>query len=307
MKKIIIMLIMCIIPNVSMANDIDIVTRYSVSSTVSRILLNLISEMNRTQSTYNFKFSHIPGAGGEIADQTALQYARSNKDVIIFSPTSSFTFNKILIGDTYDRDNDFIRFFAVSGAPLAIQVNPKNNIKNISDLVRTLKEKENSYFASTLSSGSLMMFNKIFLNKYNLNKVKDLKYKVPSDIFRSVLINEADYTIFNISDINMKPILVSSDLRLKEFPDVPTGKEIGFNDFSFTSLNMFSVPKEKKNLIAIVLPLIKNACSNDEVQMNIEKMRYIPYCTDDRNFIQEKINKELELIKKYKHFIEIAK
>lgn len=306
MKKFMIMILMCFIPSISLANNIDIVTRYSATSSAGVFLINIANELNNIQTNYNFRINSVPGADGEAADQKALELGRLNSNVVLFSPSSSFTFNRLLVGNTYDRDNDFIKIFAVSSAPIAIQVNPTSKINNISDLIEILKQKEVSYFSSTITSGSIMMFNRIFLQKYNLNTVKNLKYRTPYDISRSVLIGESDYTIFNLSDITMKPILISSDSRLEEFPDVPTGKEIGFDDFNFTTLNMFSVPKEKKDIIPIILPLIENSCNNDKIQEIIKKSKYTPVCSGN-NLIEEKIKKELILIEKYKNFIEIRR
>lgn len=298
--------LIALIPSLSIAKDVEVVTRYGATSTVGRILISIVDHINTNQSEFNFRINTIPGAGGEIADQKALELSKTNNNVLLFSPSSSFTFNRFTIGNTYDRDNDFIKFFAISSAPIAIQVNTKSNINNFTDLIDVLKQKDISYFSSTVTGASVIMFNKILLEKYQLKKVKNLKYRTPYDISRSILTGESDYTIFNLSDISLKPILLSSDTRLSEYPDVPTGKEIGFDEFNFATLNLFSVPKEKKHLIDILLPMIEKACNDSKIQEMIKNLKYVAVCANSV-FIEEKIKKELFFIEKYKNFIELRK
>ena len=279
---------------------VDIVTRFGPAAVVGRSAIELATQLNKIQDEYEFRATQVNGSGGEAADQLALQKARSGENVLAWQSTTNYTFNRYLVGNTYDRDNDFIPLQSMMGIPFSIFVDPSSKINTVDDLVKALKNKPQGFAAFSNGSSGTLLLTEVFLRKYDIKNIKFLGYKDPYETAKAVAINEADFTVFNHADTpNLKMILISSNERVKGFDSIPTGKEIGMSDFLYTSLSMISVPKERIGFGIKIKPYLKQVCEDKDYQEKAISQRYIPICRDT-DFIKARIKDELNLVDKYK-------
>jgi tripartite-type tricarboxylate transporter receptor subunit TctC len=282
------------------AKTVEVITRFGPTIGTGRAAIELVDKLNQSQTEYVFKLLVVTGTNGEAADQLAIQKARAGERVILLHSNSSFTFNRMLMGNTYDRDNDIIPIMSLMPTSFSLMVNPDSGINNVDDLMIRLKGKEKVFAGVTETTSFGLLLLQIFKTHYGLNNLTTLAYKGADEIGRGVLTNEADFTIFTDDDIpSLKPILISSEKRLPVFPNVPTGPEAGLSDFDITPLSIISVPKENIELGKEVLPLLQQVCRDESFQKTVTL--HYPMNCESGDYVIAKTREQLGLIEKYKH------
>lgn len=280
--------------------QVEIVSAIPVVGTGGQIGIGITQILNEVQKEREYRFSPSMGAQGDTAMLRAATLGK-NTDIIFYGGVSTMSFNRIQNPTPgFDRDKDFTLSYGIGKNVFGIMVNPKSDIKNIDDLVAVIKSKPKSFFATTLTAPASIMMNDIFMKKYGLEgKVDQINYKTVPEITLALENREADYTVFTVPDMyNLKAVLVSSDQRLVTFPDAPTGKEIGFNDFNLSSILLFAVPKERGQLLKAFEADMKKVCSHPDFD-KVAKLRapYLSYCMEPKDTVAT-VKNELNLINK---------
>ena len=208
--------------------QIEVVSRFDTSKTTAIVAMEFIRILNKTQTKFEFRFVALPGAAGEIADIRAISLTRSNIPTLVLGSTSSWALNRYTFGNTFDRDNDLVPLIGFGGVPFAIQVSPNSKIENLDQLVNSIRNKKESYHATTVSGSASNFFANVFIDYYQLSNVKHISYRLSSDMVYSIINNETDFAISNIADsLPLKSIAISSEERLSFLSNTATGKEIG--------------------------------------------------------------------------------
>lgn len=282
---------------------IDVYSRYSTTANVGRAIGEIIRQLNSAQTEYDFRLVQELGGGGEVADQRAIAGARAGSDVLIYGSSSSYAFNRYLIGNTFDREKDLIPIIGVSNGYFGLQVNPESNHKTIEDLISYIRSKPVAYHGSTVSTSTSRFFDEVFRRHYKLDNVKQIVYNKTADLQRAMLVGEIDYTVYNFEDIiGQRVLAVTNNKRNEKYPNAPTGIELGMNDFRFVTQSIISVPKEKKELGEKLKPLLHQICKSDAVKAVYQNTSYVVNCSEETD-IKIKITDELQLIEKYKDFL----
>ena len=178
-------------------------------------------------------------------------------------------------------------------------VEPESEIKSLSELVSNMRNKDVVYFGSTSTNPVTPFMNVIFLKSNGLKASKELNYTSPFDITKSVLTKESNYTIFSPSDVRgLKSLATSGTTRSKKYPDIPTGKELGMDDFTFTSTLQFAAPKEKQSFGIKFEKMLLQICQEPEFALIAEKIGYDVKCMSSES-LKNSIKAESDLIKKY--------
>jgi len=266
------------------AEQIEIVSALPVVGSGGQIGIGITQILNTVQNQREYKFAVTMGGSGDAAALRAKALAKENQDVVFFTGVSTITFNRINNPDIgIDRDHDFIFSTGIGKNTLGILVAPDSPIKNVDDLVAFIKSRSKSYEGGTLVAPAAKMMNQIFLKHYGLeDKVEEIQYKTVPEIVLAIQNKEIDYTVFTLPDMtSLRAILVSSDARMTTFPDAPTGKEIGFNDFNLQSILLFAIPKEKPEFAKTFLADMKLACASPDFKTVAElRAPYMSYCMD---------------------------
>jgi len=289
---------------VNAKTNIEVISRFEPQITSAIFAQQILKTLNSSQDEYEFKFSVTPGSAGEAADQRAIKLARAGREVIVFGSDSSLGINRYTFGPTFDREKDLIPILGLVGGPFAVFVKPNSDINSIAELINKLKTKEQIFFANTTSSASSKFFGAIFTKNSNLNNVKMLNYEKSGDLILNVSNGEADYAVYPLADAqsSLKPIMISSKSRLNNLSDVPTGIELGYKDFSYNTLTLFSVPKEQEELGRKIQEIFMQACLNDSILKELAKDNMqILYCFNKQQ-IFEKVQSDINIIEKYPDF-----
>ena len=261
------------------AESVNVYTRFSAASVVAQNLVATLEALNQKQNKYEFRYSHVPGAEGETANVASIERARSGTKLLWMGAVSTFTYSRLeLKNRKWKEDEDFIFLTGMSSGPGPAILVSKDFKGNLIDLVNLINKKDVVYYATNSNSTSNIYLNSIFTKKYSFSdKSKTLSYGNIHDIAASVLRSEADYAIFTTTDMPaLKPLMFASDERSSEYPDVPTGKEMGFPEFTHSSMNIFAVPKELKEFGQEILPMLKMLCDDEKLKEKIKARSYSP-------------------------------
>jgi len=279
--------------------QVELVSALPVIGSGGLIGVGITQILNTVQKEREYKFAFSMGAAGDVAALRATVLAKQNQDVVFYTGISTLTVNRIENPKPgFDRDNDFIISTGIGKNTLGVLVALDSPIKNIDDLVASIKSKPKSYVGSTLIGPAARMMNDLFMKKYGIEgRVDEIKYKSVPDIVLAVQNKEVDYTVFTMPDmIGLKALLVSSDERMKTFPDAPTGKEIGFPEFNLQTILLFAVPKERAGFVKTFEADMKLACAHPDFKKVAElRAPYLSYCMDPKE-TEATIKNELAFI-----------
>jgi tripartite-type tricarboxylate transporter receptor subunit TctC len=279
---------------------VDIYTSLPVVGTGGQIAVGITKVLNTVQNEREYRLGTIQGAQGDVSMLRAHTEAQGGKNVIVYNGVSTFTFNGVENPNPgFDRQTDFILSTGIGKNSLAIMVHPDSPHKDIKDLVNYIKNKNGeTYIGTTLTSPSSTMLNNIFVKQFGIeNKVKMINYKTAPEIKFAIENKEIDYTIFTIPEMDqLKFLAVSSPKRLSNFPNVPTGAEVGFKEFTLESILLFSVPKANAKFLDTFEADMKKVCASPDFEP-IAKIRapHISYCMSGRDS-SEVVRNELALI-----------
>lgn len=283
------------------AKQIDVYSMFSPGAAGTIIGQEIVNRMNVVQNEYEFRFLSVPGAAGDSAALRTIASARAGQDVLIWQGTSGYTFGKYASANpnAYDRDNDLVPIASFVGTQFHIMVEPESEIKTLSELISNMRNKEVVYFGSTSTNPITPFLNVIFLKSNNLKSTKNLNYTSPFDITKSVVVKESNYTIFSPFDVRgLKSLATSGSTRSKKFPDVPTGKELGMEDFVYASTLQFAVPKEKVSFGLSFERMLLSICQEPDFAVTAEKIGYEVKCSSSE-MLKNAIKAEQSIIKKY--------
>ena len=284
---------------------INVYTRFPVSDPTAFVTATLLTELNKKlDEKYDFRLGTIPGSGGEAADGKALAEAKSGINVIVSGSISNFTLNPIIYNSTIDRDADFIPIELMALVPNAIMVSPDLKVDSLDQFIKYAKEKKEVFNGATVQAVSPKLLDAIFRRQYDINNVKMIQYKTPGEITKSVLIGEVDYSIQNPIDTpGLKLLAISLPNRNSQYPNVPTGLELGIKDFNYASSLLLYAPKANAKFIDEIRKSVHEACASDAVRDVIAKLKLVFECNNNEQFLRTEIARQKQLVKKYEESI----
>lgn len=263
-----ILMIMGMMMTMNMANaqeQIEVVTRFSPASYMGRDIINATDALNKVQNKYQFRYSNIPGAGGEAAYALGLQKARSGTKILMVSSISDFTFGKIENGSKRNWDeNDFVFAGGLFSFPAAIFVRPDSPFSSVEELVESIRNKKEAFVASNVNARTNIYLINQFKKHYKLDNLTLLKYGPIGDILVSVTRGEADFTVFSMPDMpSLKPLATVSDKRLEAYSNIPTTKEKNIEGMFIESTTFFSIYKSQGDFAKEVKGYVESVCADE--------------------------------------------
>jgi tripartite-type tricarboxylate transporter receptor subunit TctC len=281
---------------------VEIYNDYSVASSAARILQETIVVMNRLDNKYEYRASSVSGGQGEAAIAAGMAKVKAGSKILFYTGSTQFTFNRYIkeVQDviTYDKDRDFLFLHTLTSTQFAVLVNQNAPFNNVDDLVKYIRETKNPvFFGRTTSAGTASVLGNIFLDQYNLrDKLKIVQYPKIADLNFAMQNKEVDFTIFPPPEFTQaKALLTSGSSRSQFTPDAPTGKEIGFNEFSLQGMTIFYVAKEQAKFGEEIYPMLANLCGMKEVETIVANQKRNMLCMK-RQEIDNYISNELKII-----------
>ena len=208
---------------------IRLIVPFSAGGPADRVA-RLIQKDMQTHANQNVIVETRPGANGELAAKI-LSQAKPNETVLMIVGTS---LNFALNPTRYDFQN-LVPVLDIGKSVMLITVNQDGRIKSFKDMVNLPANDSLTYGDSGTASLSYLAGE---LLRVSLGKnLISVPYLGTSKRMIDFLGNRLDLNISHISDVDpylatgqIKPIVVLSEQRISEFPDVPTAREFGIQD-----------------------------------------------------------------------------
>src|SRR6478672_12547201 len=181
------------------------------------------------------------GAGGLIGMATAAQAAPDGYTLA----TSSIAYNVIAPAISpnpgFDPMKDFTHIAYIGGPPNVFVVNPALGVRSLADLVALGRRGQAIDYVSPGSGTLGQLLAESFAQKAGI-KLQPIMTKGASQgmmdlVSGNVNLGTMTWTsaLGQIRSDKVVPIVVSSRARLAEFPDLPTFKDLGYDDLTAVS------------------------------------------------------------------------
>lgn len=255
------------------ANTIKIIVPYAaggVSDKISRYVQTVLNN-----NGFNTVLEYKLGAGGFIAYNYV---ARTKGEMVIVVASNGIA--EIIDPKVADYQlEDFVPIKHLGSMP-AFVLTGHPNIQTFADLTALSKTRPINYGSSGVGSGTHIA-GAIVGNQYN--NFVHVPYKGQSQAIIDVISGQIDFTIESniaaeqfIQSQKLRPLAVMSRSRLKDYPNVPTLKELGVNDYEYSRLFVLVGNRDVDTATAAKLHRI---LSTKDVQADLEKLDLHPVKT----------------------------
>ncbi|CAN5378833.1 tripartite tricarboxylate transporter substrate binding protein [soil metagenome] len=211
----------------------------------SDVAARVIAAKLSTRLNQTIVVDNRPGAASNIGTETVV---RSPADgyTLLFG-TISLAINPSLYKSTitYDPIKDLAPIAMVASTPFILVVNPQSPFKSVHELVDGAKNRSTDprelYFATAGNGSGSHLFTELFKSMAGIN-LTHVPYKGAAPAMNDVLGNQIPITFDNIVTVRplvesgkLRALAVSSKVRSKVMPDVPTLDEAGVKGFDATT------------------------------------------------------------------------
>lgn len=174
-----------------------------------------------------------PGVASIVGAQAV---ARSKPDgyTLLMGASGPMVFNHALYSSLPYKSTDFVPISLTGTFPLVLIVNKDDPARNVKDLVaESVRNPQNANYGA--SAASFRLITELF-NEATGAKFAHVGYKGSMESVTAVMAKTVSMTIIDagpaataINSGRAKPLAVTAAERMKEYPDVPTMKELGID------------------------------------------------------------------------------
>lgn len=249
------------------------------ADTLGRIIAEQLSEAFRQQ----FFVENKPGAGGVVGSQLV---ARAEPDgyTLLVSGIASHAIAPIVNAATgYDPVRDFTHIAYIGGPPIVVVVSPKLGPKTIQEFVDFGKKAgEKLSYASPGTGTNGHLVGEYFGRKAGI-PIEHVPYRgaalgVTDLVGGHVKFGSMTFTTPHgqIQAGTLLPLVVSSKVRLPDYPNVPTLNELGYPELVCTTwFSLSGPPKIPADIVQKLNREVLKALQRPEVQKRLRDEQII--------------------------------
>lgn len=171
---------------------------------------------------------------GAIVASTYVAKAKPDGYTLMMGAPGPMIFNHAVYAKLPYTPQDFTPISTVSDSPLVLLVNINNPAKTVQELVNQSKQNpEKANYAA--SSASFQLITELF-NKKTGAKFSHIPYKGANDSVTAVMAGDVTMALADAGPASvglqsgrLKALAVTSALRMKDFPAIPTLAELGID------------------------------------------------------------------------------
>jgi len=222
---------------------------------VGRVVLQKVSENMGQQ----FVIDNRGGASGTIGAEVVAKSAPDGYTIMIH--TGTHLANQHLYSRLpYDTLGDFIGVTALGRQVGMLVVNPSLPVKNVKELLALARSRPGQLNYASSGNGSFPHLATHMLMSMTGVNMTNITYKGGGPAVLSLLAGDTQVMLVDLGAVvthvrsgRVRPIAVTSDQRLKAFPDVPTMIESGVAGYEFTAWVGAFVPARTPSAIVVRL------------------------------------------------------
>jgi tripartite-type tricarboxylate transporter receptor subunit TctC len=216
------------------------------------------------------------GAAGGLVGSAAVARAQSDGYTFVVSGIASHVIAPSTNPNPgFDPMKDFTHVAYFGGPPIVMVAHPSLGVKSLKDLLELAKKSKEPLGYVSPGAGTLGNLVAEFWADKEKIKLDHIPYKGASQALNDLIgghvkLGSMTFTTASsqIRAGNVVPLAVSSANRLKEFPDLPTFKELGYPDMVATTWFSMSGPK---GLPADILQKVNAAVDKAKDSADVQK------------------------------------
>lgn len=179
-----------------------------------------------------------PGASGAIGNAAAAQ-AKPDGYTLLIGSTSTLSIQPHLYSTkTYDIEKDFVPVSLLGVMNTGLIASPQVAVEDVQDLIKKLKENPGQFNVATMGIGSYSHLSGEWFGFDSETKPVFIPYSTTNP-FSDLMAGQVDF-LFDalpaaaggIKTGKLKLLAITGNERHPSFPDVPTFKEVGLEDYS---------------------------------------------------------------------------
>lgn len=191
------------------------------------------------------------GAAGGVVGSSAVARAEPDGYTLVVSSIASHVIAPNQGRDVgFDPMKDFTHIAYFGGPPIVMIAHPSLNVKSLKELLELAKKSKEPLGYVSPGAGTLGNLVAEFWAGKEKIQIEHIPYKGASQALNDLIgghvkLGSMTFTTASaqIRAGNVVPLAVSSATRLKEFPDLPTFKELGYPEMVATTWFSLSGPK----------------------------------------------------------------
>lgn len=204
---------------------------------VGRVVAQKLSESLKQQ----FVVDNRGGAAGTIGAELVAKSAPDGYTLMIHSAThiaNPHLYKKL----PYDTLKDFVGITPLARQVGMLVIHPSLPVKNLKEFIALAKARPNQVVYASSGNGSFVHLSMALVASMAGVKMTHVPYKGGAPAVISIVSGETQAMLATIGTVltplrsnKLRPIAVSSEDRVKQFPDVPTIAEAGVPGYEFTA------------------------------------------------------------------------
>jgi tripartite-type tricarboxylate transporter receptor subunit TctC len=271
---------------------------------VGRIAFQKVGE----QLNQQFVIDNRAGAGGTIGAAVVAKSPPDGYTLMVYSTTllaNAHLYRKL----PYDPLKDFVGLTPIARLVNMLVVHPSMPVRTVKDLIALAKARPNQIVYGSAGVGALQHLSTSLLCNMANVKMVHVPYKGggPAAIATAggeiqVLLTPISEVLPHVQSRRVRPIAVSSDKRVTQFPDLPTiGETVKGYEFS-SWMGSFAPAGTPKPIVDKLNAELKRAVADPDVASNLSSQSLDPmYMTPEEFAKQLKVDYD-----KFGHVVKLS-
>jgi tripartite-type tricarboxylate transporter receptor subunit TctC len=215
------------------------------ADTVGRLLADYLGRALNEK----FYVENRVGASGMVGSAMVAHAAPDGYNFVISGMPSHAVAPAVAARPEFDPVKDFTHIAYVGGAPVVLVANPTLGVKSVKDLLALARSRTDAIAYASPGVGSLGNLTAEYLAQKENIRLEQIPYKGGSLAVADMIGGHVKLGLMSLTPVGphiqagkLVPLAVTSARRLNDLPNVPTFKELGFDDLVAIAWWSFSGP-----------------------------------------------------------------
>ncbi len=176
-----------------------------------------------------------PGANGNVGAATVAKAAPDGYTFLSVTPGIAVQNKDVYKTMPFDFERNFVPIILMAKAPMLILVNPKLPVQTLPELLAYAKANPGKLSVSSTGVGSQGHITLELLKRLSGTEMTHVPYNSGGQALTDVIAGQVDLAINYVTvtlgpalEGQVRPLAITSTVRLDKLPDVPTLEEAGF-------------------------------------------------------------------------------